>query len=74
MSEESMLMALGFVYYASGAPRWVGACLLLPTTRDTNTTQPAYYNTIHSRTTIIVLWLIKALNKSITMDLIKNEQ
>ena len=53
MSEESMLMALGFVYYASGAPRWVGACLLLPTTRDTITARPAYYNTMHRRTTIV---------------------
>ena len=33
----------------------VGTCLLLHTTRHMNTAQPAYYNTIHRRTTINVL-------------------
>ena len=40
----------------SGALRWVvAACLLLQTTRHTNTARPAYYDTIHRRTTINVL-------------------
>ena len=39
----------------SGALRWEAACLLLQTTRHMNTARPAYYNTIHRRTTINVL-------------------
>ena len=43
-------------------------CLLPLPAASTNTAQPAYTNTLHRRTTINVLCLIKDSNELITME------
>ena len=64
--------SLVFTWSAVGG--WCCCCLLPLPAATTNTARPAYTNTLHRRTTINVLCLIKDSNKLITMDLIKHER